>query len=246
MRKIVFMLVIVLVLAGVTVGTGYAVHYLADYQPNNNAQVQQGTTVGPDGKTYKKVNLTLQVFPQGPDSLPDWEAEHNYHLMRDTNVPVIDPHLDWVTYGPGNDLVIPAHSLVTITIQNYDGGISLLNDFYTNVRGTVNNQMTVNGVTTSHLSPDLVSHTFTIHGIPSANQPWLFVSVPLLQVPVGPLDAGTDKGLAPQPTTTTFSFYVQGPGHYVWQCEYPCGNAFDGFGGPMATHGYMNGTFTVQ
>jgi hypothetical protein len=31
----------------------------------------------------------------------------------------------------------------------------------------------------------------------------------------------------------------------VWQCEYPCGTSYNGFGGPMSTNGYMNGTFTV-
>jgi hypothetical protein len=27
----------------------------------------------------------------------------------------------------------------------------------------------------------------------------------------------------PHPHVITFSFDVYGPGHYVWQCDYPCG-----------------------
>lgn len=243
-NKIVFMIVSVVILAGLTVLTGAVVHALADYQPNNNA-TQNGTATGPGGRTFKHVFLTLQTFPQSPASLPDWEKEHNYHLMRNTAIPVIDPHLDWVTYGPGNQLVVPAYSLVTITIQNYDGGLSLLNDFYSSVRGTINNEATVDGHTITRLPPDTISHTFTIHGIPSEKQPYLFVSVPLLQEPEAVESAGTDNGLPPHPISTTFSFYVYGPGHYVWQCEYPCGTGYDGFGGPMMTHGYMNGTFDV-
>lgn len=241
-KKIVFMIAFVVIFAGITAAVGAVTHALADLQPNYVA-TQSGTVTGPGGQTFKRVHLTLDTFPSYPSQA--WLTEHNYHFMRVNGIPVINPHLDWVTYGPGNQLFVPAYSLVTITINNYDGGISLLNDFYSNVRGTINNEMTVNGHVLTHISPTLVSHTFTIHGIPSNIQPWLFVSVPLLQVPATPESAGTDNGFPPTPNVIQFSFYVYGPGHYVWQCEYPCGTEFDGFGGPMMIHGYMNGTFTV-
>jgi hypothetical protein len=31
----------------------------------------------------------------------------------------------------------------------------------------------------------------------------------------------------------------------VWNCEYPCGSEYAGFGGAMSTQGYMDGTLTV-
>lgn len=241
--KYVVMLLVVIIGAAIVAGTGAILNVLADYQQPQQAAVK-GTAPGPTG-TSKHVYLTLQTFPQSPDSLPQWSAEHHYSLVRNRQIPVFEPHLDWVTYGPTANLTVPAYSLVTITIQNYDGGTALLNDFYSQVRGTIGNTMTVDGKTVTGIADDDVSHTFTIHGIPSDQQPWLFVNVPLAQEPEAIERAGADNGLPPNPITTVFSFYVGAPGHYIWQCEYPCGTYYNGFGGPMSTNGYMNGTFDV-
>jgi len=243
MNRYVVAIVVILVGAGLVTATGVALNQLADYQPPQHAQAK-GTASTPNG-VVPHVFLHLDTFPDSPDGHPQWEKEHNYHLDRNASIPVTTPHLDWVTYGPTTNLVVPAHSLVTITIDNYDGGETLLNGFYHNVRGTINNQMTVNGKTESSIPSDQVSHTFTIHGIPSNKQPWLFVNVPLQKIPDKIESAGADFGYPPHPNVITFSFMVGGPGHYVWQCEYPCGTTYNGFGGPMMTHGYMNGNFDV-
>ena len=51
----------------------------------------------------------------------------------------------------------------------------------------------------------------------------------------------------PAPHVITFSFITAGPGEYVWQCEYPCGDGtYAKFGGPMSTQGYMSGTLIVS
>jgi hypothetical protein len=43
-----------------------------------------------------------------------------------------------------------------------------------------------------------------------------------------------------------FSFMTGGPGKYVWNCEFPCGDGtYAKFGAPMSTRGYMSGTLTV-
>jgi hypothetical protein len=244
MNRYVAMIATVIIGAAVVAGTGAILNVLQDYQPPQRASAQSAGAL-PAGIKHH-VSLTLQTFPQSPDSLPAWEAEHHYHLDRNGKIPVISSNDSWVTYGPTSNLIVPAYSEVTMTIQNYDGGTTLLNDFYSNVRGTIGDTITVNGKTMKSLPPNYVSHTFTIHGIPSNTQPWLFVNVPLKQEPEAIESAGADNGLPPQPVTTTFSFYVYGPGTYVWQCEYPCGTGYDGFGGPMSTNGYMNGTFTVQ
>ena len=44
----------------------------------------------------------------------------------------------------------------------------------------------------------------------------------------------------------TFSFLTSGPGHYVWNCEYPCGDStYQGFGAVMGQLGYMSGKVIV-
>jgi hypothetical protein len=153
-------------------------------------------------------------------------------------------HPDWVSYGPTSALRVPAHALVTITIKQYDTGGSLNNPYFATVRGTVDGTMTVDGKTEKTTDPDTVGHTFTIHAAPS-NQDPLFVSVPL---PAEADDAEAAEGSAyPAPHVVTFSFVTGGAGEYVWNCEFPCGDGYYAkFGGPMATRGYMSGTFIVS
>ena len=150
---------------------------------------------------------------------------------------------DWVSYGPTTNLSVPAHSLVTITIKQYDGGEKITNPYFAKVHGTVGGTMTVDGKTATEANPDAIGHTFTIHALPT-NQDPLFVSVPLPAVPEDVKPAsGSDY---PPPIVVTFSFVTGGPGEYVWNCEYPCGDGtYAKFGGPMSARGYMSGTFTV-
>ncbi|MDQ6851030.1 MAG: hypothetical protein M3070_14010 [Actinomycetota bacterium] len=152
-------------------------------------------------------------------------------------------HPDWVSYGPSTNLHVPAHALVTVTIDQYDGGEKITNPYFAKVHGTVGNTMTVNGKVRTQTNPDTIGHTFTIHGAPTNQYP-LFVSVPLPAVPDDvPVAKGSDY---PKPNVVTFSFMTHGKGHYVWNCEYPCGDGYYAkFGGPMSTRGYMSGTVTV-
>jgi hypothetical protein len=152
-------------------------------------------------------------------------------------------HPDWVSYGPTSNFEVPAHSLVTITIDQYDGGETITNPFFAKVRGTVDGTMTVDGKTMTEADPDAIGHTFTIHALPT-NQDPLFVSVPLPAVSDdAPEVEGTDY---PAPHVVTFSFITGGKGEYVWNCEFPCGDGYYAkFGGPMSTQGYMSGNINV-
>jgi hypothetical protein len=152
-------------------------------------------------------------------------------------------HPNWVSYGPTSALRVPAHSLVTITISQYDAGEKITNPYFATVRGTIDGKMTIDGKTATQTDPDAVGHTFTIHAAPT-NQDPLFVSVPL---PAGADDAPiAPNSDYPAPHVVTFSFITGGPGDYVWNCEFPCGDGYYAkFGGPMSTRGYMSGTFTV-
>ena len=152
------------------------------------------------------------------------------------------PHPDWVTYGPTTHLELPAHTLVTMTIEQYDGGEAITNPYFAAVHGTVDGTMTVDGQTVASVDPEHVGHTFTLHSLVE-NQDQLFVSVPL---PAVADDAPNQANGYPKPHVIEFSFMTAGPGEYVFNCEFPCGDGtYAKFGGPMSTQGYMAGTITV-
>ncbi|MEA2522149.1 MAG: hypothetical protein QOI81_1795 [Actinomycetota bacterium] len=193
-------------------------------QPLLSANIR-GTARTSQG-TLPHAFLTLSTYP---DSLA---GEHG---------PTGGPHPDWVSYSTTN-LSVPAHALVTITIDQYDSGEVLNNKFFATVRGT-EGEATLNGQPFTSISPDHVAHTFTLRGIPGNNPQDLFVSVPLAPVSDS---APPQKNGYPKPNVITFSFITGGPGKYQWNCEYPCGIFYRGFGGPMSSIGYMAGTMTVS
>lgn len=150
---------------------------------------------------------------------------------------------DWVSYGPTTTLQVSRNSLVTVTISQYDGGEAITNPWFAQVHGTLGGTETVNGKTVTEVDPETIGHTFTLHAAPTAQDP-LFVSAPLPAVPDdAPLATGSKY---PKPNEVTFSFRTKGPGEYVWNCEFPCGDGtYAKFGGPMSARGYMSGTLTV-
>ena len=91
-----------------------------------------------------------------------------------------DPDPDWVTYlgldsgGHWHHTTIyqlPAHTLVHVTIYQFDSASGLRNPFLAQVRGTAGGFATLNGRPFSVLNGDDASHTFTV--------PDLGISVPL-------------------------------------------------------------------
>jgi len=159
------------------------------------------------------------------------------------------PHPDWVSYlaqdGRGRwrhstVFKLPAHSVVQVTIYQYDTATGLRNPFWSQVRGTVGGTMTVNGKSMKALPPDDASHTFAV--------PDLGVSVPLKGIAD---DAKNQCSVAPctlaqAHTTVTFTFRTGKRGTYRWQCFVPCAAAFIfGNGGPMQTIGWMDGLLKV-
>jgi heme/copper-type cytochrome/quinol oxidase subunit 2 len=136
---------------------------------------------------------------------------------------------DWPAYAPSR-LVVPANSLVTVTLRDYDLGDTPLpnNSPFTKVQGTVNGAASADGKAYTSLAPEKVAHTFTISQ--------LNVNVPL------PGDGA--KGASYN--TITFTFHTGKAGTYTFQCFDPCGSGSTGWMGPMMTKGYMVGTLTVQ
>ena len=92
-----------------------------------------------------------------------------------------DPHRSWVSYYQTNvhgtnwqhktTYILPAHSLVHVTVYQYDGDSGLRNPFISQATGTVGGTFLLNGKTTRAIDPDTASHVFAV--------PQLGVSVPL-------------------------------------------------------------------
>ena len=169
------------------------------------------------------------------NTYPDSEEPGNFNSDH-------SPHADWVSYGPSTTLQVPAHSLVTIKITNYDGGEVLNNDYFAEVRG-VEGQAIMNGEPFTSVPPDHVGHTFTLRRAPANNGTDIFVSVPLQAVAEEDMP---DSGYTDKPNVVEFSFIVGEPGEYFWNCEYPCGDGtYAKFGSAMSAMRYMAGTLTV-
>ena len=160
-------------------------------------------------------------------------------------------HPDWVSYGPSTDISLPAHSLVTMTITQYDSGGTINNPFFAKVWGTVATpgdgttagQVLIDGKPISSIDPTAVGHTFTMHDLSSPAQTSLFINVPL---PAVADSAVPDSGYTKTPHIITFSFITGSAGKYVWNCEYPCGDGtYRNFGDAMAARSFMSGTATV-
>jgi len=140
-------------------------------------------------------------------------------------------------------LELPAHSAITITVHQYDGSTPVNSDYFADVHGTIDGKASYNGEAKTGIKPADVAHTFTIHQYPQAGQPYFFVSVPMRAVPS---NAKPESGSNyPKAEVIEFTFITGDPGSYIWNCEDPCGNAYQGFGGVMMQRGWMAGTVEV-
>jgi hypothetical protein len=216
----------VIIGAGVIAGIGT---YVA--AAKNDSRVLAATPAGtmdtPQG-VLPHYTLALKVYP---DSMAGSHGKNG------------GAHPGYVTYGPVTNFEVPAHSVITMTVINYDSGGSLNNDYFSHVRGTIDGSAQLNGQRMTSISPDAVGHTFTVHGY-SSTQDEFFLSVPMKAVADEDVP---DSGYTTKPNVTVFSFITGGPGEYVWNCEYPCGDgSIARFGKAMSTMGYMSGHFTVK
>ncbi len=124
--------------------------------------------------------------------------------------------------------IAKAGDTVVLTITSYDDGTAPLpaGSPYAKVSGTVNGTETVDGQVVSSIPVGQVAHTFTI--------PSLGVNLVIPAAPSG------------KTVTVQASIKFTKAGTYDWHCMSPCGTGSSGFGGPMVTAGYMEGTLTVQ
>lgn len=187
-----------------------------------------------------------------PGSVAATQTSTGPHLYLAT-VPATepsDPHPTWVSYY-GVDAnsanwqhkttyVLPANTVVTITIYNYDGASGLRNPWFGQATGTIGGAISLDGKQTRAIDPDNASHVFSI--------PAIGLTVPLQGVADNAKNAcgNAPCGLSNAHTTTTFTIRTPAKGLYRWQCFVPCAAGFiAGFGGPMQTVGYMDGFIKV-
>jgi hypothetical protein len=137
---------------------------------------------------------------------------------------------------------LPAHTVINMTIEQFDSGSPLRNQEWGQVQGTIGKTASLNGTNFSVYNSNTgngVGHTFAV--------PAFGVSVPLVGVSSNASVCGAGPcGLNWAHNTLTFSFKTPGPGSYSWQCFVPCGlGTLFGNGGGMATQNYMGGFLEV-
>lgn len=164
------------------------------------------------------------VGPQGGN--PPWVS---YLIRNDQG--------EWVH---STDFRVPAHSIVHFTVYQFDGESGLRNPFLSQVQGTVDGTMRVNGKPMRSIPPEEASHTFAV--------PQIGLLVPLRGVPEEAPNQCEEGpcSLSQAHQTITFTIRTGDPGRFRWQCFVPCAAGFlAGFGGPMQTIGYMDGFLQV-
>lgn len=200
---------------------GLALYVLVwlDYNP---ATVTPATSVGSTGQVTTHLELaTVGSIQFGTH--PDWVA---YLVRQDGR---------WVS---STVFQVPAHSVVHVTLLEYDTQTGLRNPFMSQVRGTVGGVEYVNGKAVRYMNPNLPAHTFAI--------PELGVNVPLEGIPQSTYPGTISGNPRGQHMTITFSFRTGNAQTDHWQCFVPCAAGFlFGQGGPMQTIGYMDGYLKV-
>jgi hypothetical protein len=187
-----------------------------------------------------------------PGSASAGQSPAGAHLYL-ASVPAVegtDPHPSWVSYYAVDatsrnwrhvtTYVLPANTVVQVTVYNFDSQTGLRNPFISQAQGTGGGGFMLDGKPTQAIGPDAASHIFAI--------PELGVSVPIEGITDTAKNqcANAPCGLDTAHTTTTFTFRTGKRGLYRWQCFVPCAAGYvQGLGGPMQTVGYMDGFVKV-
>jgi hypothetical protein len=194
------------------------------------------------------IGLYLVNVPGSVAAVQTASGPHLY-LATVATAEASDPHPTWVSYYGVNagssvwqhntTFVVPANTLVHVTIYQYDTATGLRNNFFSQPNGTVG-PVLINGRPTAVVDPNSPGHTFAI--------PAIGLSVPLPGAPMNAknLCAQAPCSLSQAHQTISFTFRTPPKGLYRWQCFVPCGAGFiQGNGGPMQTVGYMGGFLKV-
>lgn len=176
--------------------------------------------------------VTLAALFGGLDAItPVGVSRPDAHIALDI-MPIKPggPAANYAAYVPSTLLRVPARSIVTVTIRNFDlDAIPVPNDSPSlRVQGTIDDIAFVDGQPYSTVSRLHLAHTFTV--------PSLQLSVPI------PGMSASGQHLV----TVTFAFHTGSAGTLKWKCFAPCGDGADGLEGPMSDENYMRGTLFVE
>jgi hypothetical protein len=173
----------------------------------------------------------------------------NLYLATVATAEASDPHNTWVSYygvdansqnwQHNTTFVVPANTLLHVTIYQYDTATGLRNPLWSQPTGTVG-PVTINDKPIQAVDPTSPGHTFAI--------PQIGLSIPLPGAPAKAknLCSQAPCSLSQAHNTVSFTFRTPPKGLYRWQCFVPCGAGFiQGNGGPMQTVGYMGGFLKV-
>jgi hypothetical protein len=140
------------------------------------------------------------------------------------------PAENFAAYLPATTLNVPAQSVVTFTIRNFDLDSTSIpaSSLATRVQGTVGGVAYADGQPYSTLDRMKIAHTFSAAALK-------------LNVPIPGYSA-----IGKRYVTVTFSVRTGKSGVYAWRCMAPCGEGQDGKAGPMADDAYMRGMLFVQ
>ena len=158
-------------------------------------------------------------------------------------------HPDWVSYLAqdasgewvhSTEIELPANTLVTVTILQYDSATGLRNPFFARPQGTTGGVIELDGKEVDVVDPDAPGHTFAV--------PELGVFVPLPGIADNARNpcSAAPCTLEQAHRTIRFTFRTGKRGRYRFQCFVPCAAGYyAGNGGPMQRFGYMTGYLNV-
>ncbi len=133
-------------------------------------------------------------------------------------------------------IFIPANRKIVLTITSYDMGNAPVSSQYTHVSGTIDNKiLLINGAVASG-SNVKKQWSMNVSSIPKSKIIHTF-TIPSLNINI-PIEAGFTEIAVLKP--------IKKSGTYYWQCMAACGSGKSGWGGAMATNGWMKGKTIVK
>ncbi len=221
-------------------------------------------------KSLSSVPVTSTTTSTGPYSLTLVISPNNWF----DNATIHHRQPAYFVVGPNGQLessakiMLPAHRLIELTIIDYDSGVTSNigpngtsnNSTYAHVIGTVGGVEYLYNGTSQYINATLSGNASDNISI-IKGQGWAVSSLPWNNTLGGwevthtftilyngqiVVNIPTFAGTNPSGGAVTFAqFYLNNTGNYVWQCYVPCGDELNGWGGAMATAGWMTGVVVV-
>jgi hypothetical protein len=242
-RTIYVIIVAIVIVGGISIGVVYD---------------KEVTSTVPVAQQASATSLTLVISPN------NWFNNSTLHHRQPA----------FFVVGPNGQLEssalikIPSHKLITLTIIDYDSGVTGIigpnstsnNSTYAKVIGTVGGIEYIYNGTSQYINGTLSgnsSNNITIQrgaGWGVSSLPWnnsyggweVTHTFTIIQNGAILLNIPTFAGTNPSGGAITVAqFYLNSTGSYTWQCFVPCGDLLGGWGGAMATAGWMTGVVQV-